>query len=76
MSKFFITTRKYILLSEALLASYKILLQLTNILKDQKRFWRIKGLTFRDESGRQRKVGSSNAGIANLNVTFYNGTSA
>ena len=39
-------------------------------------FWRIKGLTIKDESGRQRTVEVSNEGMANLNVTIYNGTSA
>jgi hypothetical protein len=32
--------------------SYKIVLKLTNILKDQKVFWRIKGLTIRNKSER------------------------
>ena len=30
----------------------------------------------KDESERQRTVKLSNEGMANLNVTFYNGTSA
>ena len=32
--------------------------------------------TITEESKRQEKVESSNKGMANFNVTFYNGTSA
>ena len=53
-----------------------MVLKLTNILYDQKVFRRIKGLTIKDESVRQRTVELSNEGMANLNVTNYNGTSA
>ena len=34
----------------------KKVLKLTNILKDQKVFWRIKGLYIKNEGKRQRKV--------------------
>ena len=39
-------------------------------------FGRVKGLTIKDESGRQRTVELSNEGMADLNVTIYNGNSA
>jgi len=50
------STRKYIFQSEVRLASLKIVLKLNNILKDQKVFWRIKGLFIMKESKIQRKV--------------------
>ena len=53
-----------------------MVLKLTNILQDQKVFRRIKGITIKDESVRQRTVELFNEGMANLDVTIYNGTSA
>ena len=55
--------------SETCLASYKIVLKVTNILYNQKVFWSIKGLTNKDESKRHRNVESSNEGMGNINVT-------
>ena len=52
-----------------------MVLKLTNILKHQKVFQMIKGLTIKDGSVRQRTVKLSNEGMANLIVTIYNGTS-
>ena len=48
----------------------KNVLTLSNILYDQKIFWRIKGLTIKDDTERQIKVEASTEEKANLNVTF------
>ena len=49
----------------------KIVLTLPNILKDQKVFWRIEGLTIRNESKKQRKALKIPERLANSKCHFF-----